>query len=421
MKRITFPIIIIMVLAAGLVFSACSKQQKSASGVLSNELNLVYSGTPQPHERDYIINVFIKNFEDKYQVKVNIEFVSQTDSIRKIENEQNSKNIQTDVVFVDTANIPHYVNGLWMTDIKDMLHAGSTFTAMYDGITNKDGERYFIPASFDIYILAAHVDALKYLPSGLNIEDVVNGISWEQYAEWAVNIARGEGIGKTMMPAGREGSQLLYPIAGMGMAYGGSFPDFTSAGFKSALGIIAQIAVENAFYPDQEKYNAPTDPMRNGDVWLSFAHMSPIGVAYIEERSQWIIGAAPTGLRGAGSTSGAWCWGVQKGAPNADLAALWIDYVTTPHVNYQMCSRLSVLSPIREIAPLLGTDDAVMIAGNRMLINTVISGVPSTQYKDWDAVKLLYHDVFNQTVNTGRVPTDDFLRDLDAKCQSLKI
>jgi multiple sugar transport system substrate-binding protein len=85
-----------------------------------------------------------------------------------------------------------------------------------------------------------------------------------------------------------------------------------------------------------------------------------------------------------------------------------------------MCSRLSFLSPIREIAPLLGSDDAVMIAGSKMLANTIISGVPSTQYSDWNAVKLLYHEAFDQTVKTKQAPSDAFLRDLEARCQALK-
>jgi len=404
--------------AAGLVLASC--RQNQTANVPSKELNIAYSGTPQPHEKDFIVDVFAKNFEDKYGVKVNVEFVSQADCIALIEREQGAKKIETDVVFVDTANMAPYVNGDWMADLNGMLYAGSTFTAMYDGITNRGGMRFFIPACFDIYVLAANTEALKYLPPGLSEQDVVDGITWEQYAQWAVNIARGEGIGKTMMPTKEEGSQLLYPMAGMGMAYGGSFPDFTSAGFKNALGIIAAMAKENAFYPKQDQYTAPTDPMRNGEVWLTFAHMSPIGVAYVEARNRWLIGAAPTGLRGAGSTSGAWCWGVQKGAPHADLAATWIEYVTSPHVNYQMCSRLSFLSPIKEIAPLLGTDDAVMIAGNKMLTNTVISGVPSTLYRDWNAVKSLYHEVFNQTVNAGQIPSAAFLLDIDARCQALK-
>ena len=337
-----------------------------------------------------------------------------------IAGEQSAKAIKTDIVFVDTANMAPYVNGGWMADIKSMVYSGSSFTAMYDGITNRGTERFFIPSCFDIYVLAANVDSLKYLPSGLGREDVINGITWEQYAEWAVNIARGEGVGKTMLPANNQGSQLLYPIAGMGMAYGGGFPDFSSNNVKSALGIIAAMAQGDAFYPNQSRYTAPTEPMYSGEVWLTFAHMSPIGLAYVEARNKWVIGAAPQGARGAGSTSGAWCWGVQKGAPHMDLAAAWIEYVTTPHVNYQMCSRLSFLSPIREIAPLLGTDDAVMIAGNKMLANTVISGVPSSQYKDWNAVKLLYHELFDEIMKTRQIPSDAFLRDLEARCQALK-
>ncbi|MCL1814292.1 MAG: extracellular solute-binding protein [Treponema sp.] len=418
MKNAKTIIIPVMVLTVCLAFTACRRQQ--GNPVYSKELNVVYSGTPQPHEKEFIIEVFIKNFENKYKVKVNIEFISQTECIKKIQNEQNSKNFESDVIFVDTANMAPYVNGRWMIDLSSMVYAGSTFTAMYDGITRKGGEYFFVPACFDIYVLAAKVDALKYLPAELAKEDVLNGITWEAYAQWAVNIAQGEGVGKTMMPANDQGSQLVYPMAGMGMAYGGGFPDFTSAGFKNALGIIAAMAEGNAFYPKQDQYTAPTKPMQNGEVWLTFAHISPIGIAYVDERNHWLIGPAPKGIRGSGSTSGAWCWGVQKGAPHEDLAALWIEYVTTPHVNYQMCSQLSFLSPIKEIAPLLGTDDAVMAAGNKMLTNTVISSVPSTQYKNWDAVKLLYHDVFNQTVNAKQIPSDAFLRDLETKCQALR-
>ena len=410
----------LIILALTIISLTIACKKEIPANPPNKELNIIYSGTPQPHEKEFIINVFVKNFEDKHGIKINIEFISQTDCISRIENEQQTQNITSDIIFADTANIAAYINGGWMTDITGMLYPGSTFTAMYDGITNKGGERFFVPACFDIYVLAASVDALKYLPDGLTRDDVINGITWEQYAQWAINIARGEGTGKTMLPSNDQGSQLIYPIAGMGIAYGAGFPDFTSAGFKSALGIIAQMAEGNAFYPKQDQYTAPTDPMENDEVWLTFAHISPIGIAYTEIRNHWVIGAAPKGSRGAGSTSGAWCWGVQKNAPHADLAALWIDYVTAPHVNYQMCSQLSFLSPIKEIAPLLGSDDAVMIAGTKMLSNTRISSVPSSQYKDWNAVKQLYHDVFNQTLNTRQIPSDDFLQNLNDKCQALK-
>jgi multiple sugar transport system substrate-binding protein len=416
MKKVAASLVLAL-LAAGVVFAG-GNRQASQSG--SKELNIAYSGTPQPSEKEYIIDVFVKNFETKYGVKVNVEFISQADCIRKIESEQSTKNIISDIVYVDTANMAPYVNGGWMQDIKGMIHAGSTYTTMFDGTTNKDGARYFIPNSFDIYILAANVDALKYLPAGLTRQDVVNGITWEQYAQWAVNIAGGERIGKTMMPANNQGSQLLYPMAGMTIANGGGFPDFTSAGFKRALELIAAMSSGNAFYPEQAQYTAPTDPMRSRDVWLTFAHMGPIGIAYNAAPNEWVIGAAPKGSRGAGSTSGAWCYGIQKGAPHQDLAQAWIDYVSTPQVNYDNCSSLSFLSPINEVAPLLGSGDIIMTAGSKMLGNTIISGVPSTEYKDWNAVKLLYHDAFNQAVTTRQVPSDAFLQDLDTKGRALK-
>jgi multiple sugar transport system substrate-binding protein len=207
----------------------------------------------------------------------------------------------------------------------------------------------------------------------------------------------------------------------MGLAYGAKFPEFASDGFKKALEIVATIARGNGFYSEQAQYSAPTDPMINGDVWLTFAHMSPIGVAYNAAPNQWVIGAAPKGSKGSGSTSGAWCWGVQKGAPHADLAAAWLDYVTTPKVNYELCANFGgMLSPINEVAPLLGSGDVVMTAGSKMLGNTIVSGVPSANYKDWNAVKLLYHDAFNQALTAKQVPSDAFLRDLDAKCAALK-
>lgn len=393
----------------------------SGSAAASDELRIVYTGTPEAHEKEYVIDVFVKKFEEDNGVKVNVDFISQEDGIKKIESEQSTGNIVTDVVYADTANMAPYMNGEWMEDISGNIHQGSTITTMFDDSTNKGGKRMFVPMSFDVYVLAASQDALKYLPEGVTEEDVVNGITWEQYADWAIAIAEGEGVGKTMMPANMEGSQLLYPMAGMSMAYGGGFPDFTSQGFKDAMAIIAKMAEAKAFYPEQAQYTAPTDPMKAGDVWLTFAHMAPVGTAYNAAPNEWVIGAAPKGSKGAGSTSGAWCYGIQKGAPHADLAQKWIDYVTTPEVNYDFCySYGGSLSPIEEVGDLLEESDVVMRAGINMLEDTIVSGVPATEYSDWNAVKLLYGDVFTEITNTGKVPSDDFLSEVQTKMEALK-
>lgn len=412
-----------MVVAVLLVAASAQVGWGALWGGKRNTLKVLYSGTPQPHEKEYIINTFIKGFEAKHKVKVEVDFVTQADAIKKVGAEQASKNIVSDVLFVDTANMAPYVNGGWVEDITNLVaKSGSNFTNMFDGSVMKNGRRYFVPVMFDVYITIANKEALKYLPAGLTEQDVVNGITWEQYAAWAKAIAAGEGVGKTMLPANLTGSQLLYPMGGMGMAYGAKFPEFNSDGFKKALGILADMASGNAYYPEQSQYTAPTDPLKSGDVWLTFAHMSPIGVAYYAAPNQYIIGAAPKGSKGAGSTAGAWCYGIQKGTKNKDLAEKFISYVIDPETNYELCTELGgFLSPIKEVEGLLGADDVIMRAGAKMLETTIISGVPSTEYTDWNAVKLLYGEVFNKVLNEKTVPSDAYLNQLQARLEALEL
>ncbi len=416
---------LVIVFAVCTILSGCSAKPVSNEGTKNAEpqvLKITYTGTPQPHEKEYIINTFMKNFEIKYNAKVEVDFVTQEDGKKKIQSEQESNNIITDIIFADTANMAPYINGGWMEDITGVVNnSKSTFTNMFDATIIKDGKRYFVPVSFDVYITIANKQALKYLPAGLTENNVVNGLTWEQYAAWANAIAAGEGVGKTMMPANLTGSQLLYPMAGLGMAYGAEFPDFKSAGFKTAMGIIAEMAKGNAFYPEQDQYTAPTDPLKSGAVWLTFAHMGPTGVAYNASPNDYIIGAAPKGADGAGSTAGAWAYGVHKGTKNKELAEKFISYAIDPQVNYELCSEFGgLLSPIKEVGSMLDTSDVIMRAGSKMLDTTKVSGVPATLYTDWNAVKLLYGDLFNKILKDKAVPDDQFFTDLQTKLEALK-
>ncbi|MDR2211657.1 MAG: hypothetical protein LBO65_09375, partial [Spirochaetaceae bacterium] len=97
-------IAVVLLVCAAQSFSRGTSQDKAGVGG-SKELNLVYSGTPQPAEKEYLIDVFVKKFEAQHGVKVNVEFITQADTIRKIESEQDTKNIVSDIVYADTANM----------------------------------------------------------------------------------------------------------------------------------------------------------------------------------------------------------------------------------------------------------------------------------------------------------------------------
>lgn len=401
------------------LFANGSKEEANSK---STELNILYSGTPQISEKEYLLNTYFKNFEDRYGVKVNVDFVAQSDAITMVRTQQETGNITADIIFADTANMSPYVDGGWMQDITDLVAStGVTYTTMFDATTNKDGVRYFVPNSFDVYILIANKKALEYLPEGLTEEDVISGISWEDFAQWAINIRKGEGVGRTMLPASSTGSQLLYPIGGMTLSYGGSFPEFNTEAAKKAFTILAKIAKKDAFYPEQNQYNAVTDPMIKGDVYLAFSHMAPAGTAYNASPNSYVIGAAPHGDKGAGSTSGAWCYGIQKGAKHQDLAELFIKYIAEPEVNYEFCSNYGgALSPIVEVGEILTDEDVVMQAGINILKTAIVAGVPSTEYTDWNAVKLLFCSTFDEILKTGACPSDEFLNNTEASLLSLK-
>lgn len=79
-----------------------------------------------------------------------------------------------------------------------------------------------------------------------------------------------------------------------------------------------------------------------------------------------------------------------------------------------------LLSPIKEVEAILDTDDVIMLAGAKMLDTTIISGVPSTEYTDWNAVKLLYGDLFNKILTDKAVPDDKFFDGLQNELEGLK-
>ncbi len=439
MKRFVTLLTAITLSASMLVLSSCGNSTKSSESAApagetassqpssqstgDNVLRISYSGTPETHEKEYLIDTFFKKFEEENNVKVEVDFIAQADSIKKIQTEQETGNIISDILYVDTANMAPYVNGGWVQDISGIVQdTGITVTNMFDASTNNGDQRFFVPMSFDVYITIANKKALQYLPEGLTEEDVVKGITWEQYAKWAIAIAAGEGAGKAMLPANLDKSQLLYPLGGMSLAYGGDFPEVASEGFQKAMGIVAEMAQGNAFYSEQAQYTAPTDPLNSGEVWLTFAHMAPVGTAYNAAPNEYIIGAAPKGSNGAGSTSGAWCYGIQKGAKNQELAEKFIRYVTTPQVNYDFCSNYGgALSPIQEVGDILESSDVVMRAGIEMLQTTTIRGVPATKYTDWNAVKLIYGEIFNKVLADKAVPSPEYFTEMQAKLDALKI
>lgn len=163
MKRGLLSLVAILCVASIVMTGCAQKSSNTPKKTAPQVLKVTYAGSPEPAEKEYVVNTFAKGFEKKYNAKLEIDFVPQADGIKKISSEQESKNIVSDIIFADTANMAPYVNGGWMEDITDTVkNSGSTITNMFDGSTMKDGKRYFVPVTFDVYITIANKKALKY-------------------------------------------------------------------------------------------------------------------------------------------------------------------------------------------------------------------------------------------------------------------
>ncbi|MFH0992946.1 MAG: extracellular solute-binding protein, partial [bacterium] len=378
---------------------------------------------------------FVKLFEAESNISVNLSYVTPANLIAQIEAEHTAGVIDTDVIMVDTAHMSPYIENGWMQDVAAILggFSGRTITNRFAASMSQGNKVYFVPVSMDIYISIYNVAALPYMPVSVTVtrgEDdritQIDAITWEEYAAWAITIKAETGFAKAGFPMAAMNSQLLYPMGGMALAFGEeSFPNLNGIGAMAAWGLISQMVTADAFIAASvlASVNQPTALLNTGALWLGFGHLGPIGAAYDAAPEQYILGPTPaadaTGI--AGSTVGAWAYGIVAGAPHSAVAGKWLEFMTDPEINYLYCSGLGgVISPIEEAISQLGTSntDRIMAIGIAMFQNdSHIAIVDTMAYTSWDEVKAIYLELFRYLL-TGEELTqaqaDGYQAELDA-------
>lgn len=393
------------------IFSACNTSTQS------KELNLVISGMAQSHEKSFF-RTFIKLFEAETGISVNLSYITSNDLKNQIQTEITNSNVVSDVVMVDTANMSTYVEQGWMTDISGYMNDFSDRTVidLFSEYTSKDEEMYFVPVSFDLYISIYNKLALPFIPSTIDVirdenDQIIqiSSITWEEFAEWGNNISEITEIAKTGFPMAFSSSQLLYPMGGMALAFGSeSFPKVNDRGAIEAWNLIASMAAAGSIVDESilSTVNQPESLLSSGTLWMSFGHMGPIGMAYDANPSQFVLGPTPISeeTETAGSTAGAWAFGIVDGAPNEQSSKTWIEFMTDPEINYLYCSGLGgVISPIEEVIDELGDSntDKIMsigLASYQATINIAI--LDTSRYSSWTSVKSVYIELY-QRLLTG--------------------
>jgi len=155
--------------------------------------------------------------------------------------------------------------------------------------------QYYIPWMQATYVMAAHVDALEYLPEGADI----NALTWEQFAEWAKNIYEATGEAK-----------LGLPVAGLFHRFleGYLYPSFTGGmvtGFKSPEAVAMWEWFRDELWPyvhpqSVTSYEFMQEPLLAGEVILAFDHTARLINAFNEKPEEFVAFPAPAGPAGRG-------------------------------------------------------------------------------------------------------------------------
>ena len=147
-----------------------------------------------PREQEFFINEVIVQFEEEHGVKVYFQILSDDDQLDRATVQQGTNHVSTDIICAHNGKMPDWLDAGWVEDLTPLVKSWTDrhFSPTFNSDTNRDGKQYFLPVGADVYLLLANNKALPYLPAGTDID----AITWEQYAQWAVNIAEGEGEGK---------------------------------------------------------------------------------------------------------------------------------------------------------------------------------------------------------------------------------
>jgi multiple sugar transport system substrate-binding protein len=364
-----------------------------------------------PREQEFFINEIIKPWEEEMGVTVNFGILDDDKLLERAEVQQTTGHVTTDLITAHNGKMPDWLDAGYVIDLTSYVDQWTdrTFLPAFESDTNRDGKQYFLPVGADVYLTLANNKALDYLPEGVDID----AITWDQYADWAVAIAEGEGEGKVCI-TGIPAKSWIYMFGGTALSYGAGFPDINSEAAVKAWEVWTKIGAANGFIPSVLNIDSCVDPMMREETWLTVFHNARAGQVYDSNPTQYTLGPAPSGPSGVGSIAGVSGYAVLKGAPNEELAIQFLEYLTRPDIQVKIAKGTGgFIPPVQEAIDYLG-DEAIDEVINKAVIvlnQGVVSGVPAYLYQDWGAVKMVFDEVFVQMVLNGDGTVDQALLD----------
>lgn len=404
-----YKVLLILTVIAAMFLAAC--QPETAVG---KKLVLTSRMFSPPEEQTFFINEILKPFEEETGIEVIFEILDQDAMLDRVAVQQETDHVTMDIIVAHNGDFATWTDAGYVDPLNDIIGKWKDRTILpaFESDTDVDGVTYFVPISADVYLLIANNKALPYLPDGADIDN----LTYEEYAQWAVNVAEGEGEGKVCV-TGIPQKMWVYQFGGSALSYGGGFPDVNSEGAVKAWENWVKIGAADGFMPTVLNVDNCTEPLMREEAWLSVAHNARVGQAYASNETQFTVAPAPSGSEGIGSIAGAHGFGIVKGSSNYDLAVVLLEYLTRPDIQLKIGKGTGGFIPaMAEAVEYLGDEPVDEIITKALMVfeNAKVSGIPASKYQDWGSVKLIFDNIFNDMVLGGGGVVDQALLDAGA-------
>ncbi|MBK8025838.1 MAG: extracellular solute-binding protein [Chloroflexi bacterium] len=235
----------------------------------------------------------------------------------------------SDVVAALHGTFPTLANEDMLFDLTEQLGeieaANNVSDAFVElGRMGTEDYQYYIPWLQATYTMAAHNDALQYLPEGAD----VNSLTWEQLAAWAKNMYDETGEAK-----------LGLPVAGLFHRFlqGYFYPSFTGGmvtRFDSPAAAEAFAFLRDELWPyvnpQSISYEFMNEPLLSGEVLVAFDHVARLKPAFDESPDDFIAFPAPVGPEGRGFMPVIVGLGIPFTTDNPEGAEALISYLMSP-------------------------------------------------------------------------------------------
>ncbi|MBX3062169.1 MAG: carbohydrate ABC transporter substrate-binding protein [Anaerolineae bacterium] len=260
--------------------------------------------------------------------------------------------------------------------------------------------QYYIPWMQATYVMAAHKDALQYLPDGADI----NALTWDQLAAWAK--AAQEATGKP---------QLGFPVKGLFHRFleGYLYPSFTGgmvSQFKSKAAADMMAFVRDDLWPyvnpESINYDFMNQQLLSGEVMIAFDHVARLKPAFDERPDDFVAFPAPAGPAGRGYMPVVAGLAIPYTAPNPDAAKALIKFMLSPETQAAVVRDLGFYPMVEGVdtsnlpAGIAKQLEAVEAQSNSA--DSIVALLPIGLGDRGGEINQLFRNVFNRIVIEGQ-------------------